>query len=95
MAMEMSATASGKRLCFVVGVLLMVASAHFLTVEGRTLRSVSEKLADGKEKMGGVEAIGVAAFRDQVNSLSSSSHSEFRSLSFVLASGPSKKGPGH
>lgn len=93
--MGLSAAASAKRLCFVVGVLLMVASTHFLAVEGRVLKSVAEKLAVGEEKIEALKPIGVAAYMEKVNSLSSSSRSAFRSLSFVLASGPSKKGPGH
>lgn len=83
---------STKSICFVVGVLLMMASTHFLIVEGRVLRSEEEKLADMKERMEGVKPIVLV---DEANSLSSSSRSSFRSLSFVLASGPSKKGPGH
>lgn len=87
--MELRGSASIKRLCFVVGVLVMVASTHFAVVESRVLKSV----ADGEEKFEGLEPIEVAAsVNNKVNSLSSS---EFRSLSFVLASGPSKKGPGH
>ncbi|KAA0064422.1 hypothetical protein E5676_scaffold134G002970 [Cucumis melo var. makuwa] len=69
----------------------MMASTHFLIVEGRVLRSEEEKLAAMKEKMEGVKPV----VMDEANSLSSSSRSSFRSLSFVLASGPSKKGPGH
>ncbi|KGN55240.1 hypothetical protein Csa_012906 [Cucumis sativus] len=88
MAMKLST----KSICFVVGVLLMMASTHFLIVEGRVLRSEEEKLADMKERMEGVKPIVLV---DEANSLSSSSRSSFRSLSFVLASGPSKKGPGH
>lgn len=87
--MELRGKASNKRLCFVVGVLLMLASTHFLIVEVRVLKSDSEKLADVKP------IIGMAGYMDKVNSLSGSSRNAFRSLSFVLASGPSKKGPGH
>ncbi|CAK9317110.1 unnamed protein product [Citrullus colocynthis] len=87
MAMELRGKASTKRLCFVVGVLLMLASTHFLSVEGG-----SEKLADGNMKMEDVKPIiGMEAYMDKVNSLSGSSRNAFRSLSFVLASGPSKK----
>lgn len=78
--MELRGKASTKRLCFVVGVLLMLASTHFLIVEGRVLKSDSEKLADGKEKMEDVKPIiGMAGYMDKVNSLSGSSRNAFRS----------------
>ena len=87
MAMELRGTASGRRLCFVVGVLLMVVSTQFVSVEGRVLKGVADEAV--------VEPIGMVAYMATLDSLSGSSRSAFSSLSFVLSSGPSKKGPGH
>ncbi|KAE8728318.1 Detected protein of unknown function [Hibiscus syriacus] len=68
-------------------VLLLVSlvSTEFAAVEGRPLRS-STTAKDNDEAVGA---------RVPISANNSRSGNSFRSLAFKLASGPSKKGPGH
>ncbi|XVF39858.1 hypothetical protein PTKIN_Ptkin01aG0066300 [Pterospermum kingtungense] len=98
-----SSKSSNKRIVFVLGLLALLVSTEFAAVHGRALRSTTMTTDNvvvnpaGCEEQEGsstaAEAVGVSSFAVSANN--SSSRSAFRSLAFRLASGPSKKGPGH
>ncbi|GMI77409.1 hypothetical protein HRI_001410200 [Hibiscus trionum] len=82
--------------------LVLLVSTEFASVNGRPLRSSTTPtdnvgIKRGSEECGGADDKAVAA---RVHTLAVSANNSrggnsFRSLSFKLASGPSKKGPGH
>ncbi|KAJ6730120.1 hypothetical protein OIU85_020962 [Salix viminalis] len=83
---------SVKSLWFVLGLIMLVVSTEMGAVHCRPLRSAnSTNIAAGCQQSDG--SMGVASF--VVSSNNSSSRSSVRSLMFKLASGPSKRGPGH
>ncbi|XWS24161.1 hypothetical protein CRYUN_Cryun28dG0076900 [Craigia yunnanensis] len=89
---------SKKRILFVLGLFVLLVSTEFDVVHGRALRSTTTDnvvVNPGCEEQGGAnnEAVGVSSFAVSANN--SSNRNSFRSLAFRLASGPSKKGPGH
>ncbi|XVE70154.1 hypothetical protein DITRI_Ditri10aG0049200 [Diplodiscus trichospermus] len=89
---------SMKRIVFVLGLLAFLVSTEFAAVHGRALGSTTMDNAvppAGFKEQGGAddEAVGVPSFAAPADN--SSSHDSFWSLAFKLASGPSKRGPGH
>ncbi|GLT40189.1 hypothetical protein SLA2020_143420 [Shorea laevis] len=86
-----------------VGFLTLVLSMEFSVVDGRVLRSMSTTtgvMAGCEEEAGGAQPAGVAAVdmfavSADYNSSSLIPPVIMRSLGFILASGPSKQGPGH
>ncbi|XVF36355.1 hypothetical protein REPUB_Repub19eG0051500 [Reevesia pubescens] len=82
-----------KRILLLLALLVLLVSTEFAAVHGRALRSTTDNVVvkRGCEKQGG--SVGVPSFVVSANN--SSSRNSFRSLAFRLASGPSKKGPGH
>lgn len=97
-ARKNSPTTSTKSLLLVLGIVIMVTGTQFNGVQCRALRSTS--IAGGcDQQLGGAESTTqFAAASDASNTSRSSSSSSSvleRSLEFKLASGPSKRGPGH
>ncbi|KAG4214418.1 hypothetical protein ERO13_A01G121600v2 [Gossypium hirsutum] len=92
--MTKNSSASMQRLVFMMGVLaLLVSTELVIAVHGRTLRSTT-MVVGGCEEQGG--RMGVLSFGAlSAANHSSNSRNSFRSLGFRLASGPSKRGPGH
>ncbi|XVE55822.1 hypothetical protein DITRI_Ditri03aG0188100 [Diplodiscus trichospermus] len=90
---------SMKPILFALVLLALLVSTEFAAVHGRALRSTMADnvvLNPGCQEQGGAEgdeAVGVSPIAVSANN--SSSRHLFRSLAFRLASGPSKKGPGH
>ncbi|KAJ6391208.1 hypothetical protein OIU77_025236 [Salix suchowensis] len=83
---------SVKSLWFVLGLIMLVVSTEMGAVHCRPLRSTNSTIiAAGCQQVDG--SMGMASFVASSNS--SSSRSSVRSLMFKLASGPSKRGPGH
>ncbi|KAF9621987.1 hypothetical protein IFM89_029207 [Coptis chinensis] len=81
--------------CFylILIIVVLLLSIQLSLVQGRALRSTGT--SNGCEQEGGAEnSVGIASFLVSSNN-SSSYASTVRSLAFKLASGPSKKGPGH
>ncbi|KAI9118609.1 hypothetical protein K1719_010941 [Acacia pycnantha] len=78
-------------------IMLVVSSSHVSNVHCRVLRSetvsTEEAHGDCNEMRGSEKPLGMASFA--LSSNNSSTHNSIRSLTFLLASGPSKKGPGH
>lgn len=76
-------------------------TTQFNEADARVLRSTAntDAGAGGCDQSEGGEMVGMASFAVSSNNSSSSSGSSTRplarSLAFRLASGPSKKGPGH
>ncbi|KAL6317885.1 hypothetical protein AAG906_030639 [Vitis piasezkii] len=87
-----SATRSVKSLWFVLAVLVLVVSTQSSFVHCRALRSTVDVAAAAAIQ--GDESVGVAN-SSAVSSNNSSKRSSVRSLTYKLASGPSKRGPGH
>ncbi|EOY15813.1 hypothetical protein QQP08_022608 [Theobroma cacao] len=86
---------SMKRHLFVLGLLALLVSTEFTAVDGRALRSKTNNVVvAGCEEQGGAdEQVAVSTFAVSANN--SSSRPSVRSLASRLASGPSKRGPGH
>ncbi|KAJ7966563.1 Transmembrane protein [Quillaja saponaria] len=85
-------------LWLVLGVLTLMVSSQFNLGHCRVLRTgtSSERIADGCEDVKGpTESTGMASFAVSSNNFSTTARPSVRSLAFRLASGPSKKGPGH
>ncbi|KAK8705586.1 hypothetical protein V6N13_049184 [Hibiscus sabdariffa] len=83
---------SMKRLLFAMGLMALLVSAELsVAVHGRTLRSITvvEDNVVGGASVSSFGAVSAAA----ANNLST--RDWFRSLGFRLASGPSRRGPGH
>ncbi|KAJ7958212.1 Transmembrane protein [Quillaja saponaria] len=77
---------------------LLVLSLQFSLVHCRVLRSgaSNEGISDGCEDVKGeTVSLGMASFAVSSNNFNSITRPSVRSLAFRLASGPSKKGPGH
>lgn len=84
---------SSTLLFVVLGLTILVVSAQFSVGECRALRSVTAcEEGDGADQS--AAGNGMGSFVVSGNN-SSSSGPLARSLAFMLASGPSKKGPGH
>jgi len=85
-----------KSLWTVMVITVLVLSSQFCFAHGRVLRSEALKtpVGDGCEDLKGEgSSLGVATFA--VASNNSITRQFARSLAYKLASGPSKKGPGH
>jgi hypothetical protein len=98
MSMNKSSTATSmKTLLFVLGMAMLVFSAQFGVGECRALRSMAacEQEGSGGGSDGGDQSVGMASTFVVSANNSSSNGPLARSLTFMLASGPSKKGPGH
>ncbi|XVE94970.1 hypothetical protein REPUB_Repub02eG0056000 [Reevesia pubescens] len=95
--MSMTKKSSMKSILLLIGLLALLVSTEFAAVQGRALRSTTDNVVvkRGCEEQGGAddEAVGVPSFA--VSASNSSSRNSFKSLDFRLASGPSKRGPGH
>ncbi|KAE8729368.1 Detected protein of unknown function [Hibiscus syriacus] len=76
-----------KSVPFVLVLLVLLVSTEFIAVSGRPLRSSSTNAAKDNDK--------AVAARVPISANNSRSGNSFTSLAFKLASGPSKKGPGH
>lgn len=82
-----------KSVWIVMVMTVLVASSQFWFVHARVLRSETP-LGDGCEDLKGEASyVGMATF--SVASNNSITRQFARSLAYKLASGPSKKGPGH
>lgn len=94
-----SSATSMKSHLFVLGITIMVVSAQFRLGESRALRPTkgsTPMAACGQHEADGAEQpVGMGSFVVSSNNSSSTTHSPQRSLDAKLASGPSKKGPGH
>ncbi|EEF52330.1 conserved hypothetical protein [Ricinus communis] len=91
-----STATSMKRIFSVFALFILVLSTQMISVvHCRALRSTTTTvIADNCQQENGAEsASGVASF--SVSSNNASTASSVRSLMYQLASGPSKKGPGH
>lgn len=93
-----SKATSMKSLLFVLGlIILIIATTEFGQADCRALRSMSMTNNTGNagcvQVDDGGEAVGMASLA--VSSNNSSTRPLARSLASRLASGPSKKGPGH
>ncbi|KAL9396542.1 hypothetical protein Peur_010795 [Populus x canadensis] len=86
---------SEKSLWFVLGLIILVVSTEMSAVHCRPLRSTnSTVIAAGCQQVDGTRgSMGMASF--VVSSNNSNSRPSVRSLMFKMASGPSKRGPGH
>ncbi|XP_020237722.1 uncharacterized protein LOC109816955 [Cajanus cajan] len=76
---------------------VLVVSSQFCFVHGRVLRpeALKSPVGDGCEDLKGEDSsLGMASFAVASNN-NSSTRQFARSLAYRLASGPSKKGPGH
>lgn len=96
--MTKNSSTSMQRLAFMMGVLALLVSTELaIAVHGRTLRSTTMEesvVVGGCEEQGG--RVGVSSFGVlSAENNSSNSRKSFRSLGFRLASGPSRRGPGH
>ncbi|XP_059452875.1 uncharacterized protein LOC132183571 [Corylus avellana] len=93
-----STTTSMKTLLIVLGIAMLVFSAQFGVGECRALRSMAACEQEGGGGGGGNgadQSVGMASTFVVSANNSSSNGPLARSLAFRLASGPSKKGPGH
>ncbi|KAJ6344761.1 hypothetical protein OIU76_006311 [Salix suchowensis] len=95
MEISMTKGSSLRSLWFVLGLMLLVVSTEMRAVHCRALRSATSTTTatEYQQVDGAQESKGVASF--VVSSNNSSSRSSLRSFMFKLASGPSKRGPGH
>ncbi|KAL9385995.1 hypothetical protein Peur_023005 [Populus x canadensis] len=95
MEISMTKGSSMKSLWFALGLMLLVVSTEMRVVHCRALRSTSSTITTtGYQQVDGAqESKGVASF--VVSSNNSGGRPSLRSLMFKLASGPSKRGPGH
>ncbi|XP_059636955.1 uncharacterized protein LOC132279050 [Cornus florida] len=85
-----------KSLCLVLGIVLLVMSTQFSAVNCRALRSTVDTAVMagcGDEATGA--SMGTTPFAVASNNSSSGAFEVVRKLAFKLASGPSKRGPGH
>ncbi|KAI5563806.1 hypothetical protein POPTR_014G022000v4 [Populus trichocarpa] len=95
MEISMTKGSSMKSLWFALGLMLLVVSTEMRVVHCRALRSTSSTITTtGYQQVDGAqESKAMASF--VVSSNKSSGRPSLRSLMFKLASGPSKRGPGH
>ncbi|KAH7567476.1 hypothetical protein ACOSP7_010601 [Xanthoceras sorbifolium] len=95
--MAMKKNTGMMRLLFVLALLIfMVISTQFNVVQCRALRSMTDAVVSGcEENLRGSDqsSVGVVSFSDSSNNAGIGS--SLKSLAFRLASGPSKRGPGH
>lgn len=89
-----STTTSMKTLLIVLGIAMLILSAQFGVGECRALRSMAA-CEQGGGGDGADQSVGMASTFVVSANNSSSNGALARSLAFMLASGPSKKGPGH
>ncbi|KAJ4822447.1 hypothetical protein Tsubulata_034426 [Turnera subulata] len=95
-----SSTISMKGLWCVVGLMILVVSSEISVAHCRALRSTASAdhniAAAGCEPVVGAESAGEASpFAVSSNNSSGDPRPSVRNLMFKLASGPSKRGPGH
>ncbi|KAF7817463.1 Transmembrane protein [Senna tora] len=78
----------------VLGMIMLVVSCHFSFAHCRVLRSETE---DGCKNMmkESESSLGMASFAVSSNNATVTQRPSLRTLEFLLASGPSRKGPGH
>ncbi|KAF9668516.1 hypothetical protein SADUNF_Sadunf14G0011700 [Salix dunnii] len=95
MEISMKKGSSLRSLWFVVGLTLLVVSTEMRAVHCRALRSTTSTITTtGYQQVDGAQGSkGMASF--VVSSNNSSRRPSLRSFMFQLASGPSKRGPGH
>ncbi|CAL5383796.1 unnamed protein product [Camellia sinensis] len=93
MRKKIASTSSMKSLCLVLCVMVLLMGTHFSVVNCRALQAAMDALI--AEQVDRPESTGVASFAFSSNNSSGSGFSIIRSLGFKLASGPSKRGPGH
>lgn len=77
------------RILFVVGLLALLVSTEFTAAYGRSLRSTT------KDNVGAHDNIPVPVGVPPITAAASGIRTSLKSLAFKLASGPSKRGPGH
>lgn len=89
--------ATVKSIWFLLGVMIvLLASTQIVVVESRALRSTENSMVgECEEGNGAVQPAGMTPLVFGVASNKSSNRPLERSLAYKLASGPSKKGPGH
>lgn len=86
---------------FVLGLAILIVSTEFVQVDCRALRTDSTTGEGCKEQGGATAMAGMgsfavsSSFNSSSNDNSTDHRPSLRSLMFRLASGPSKKGPGH
>lgn len=90
-------TISMKTLWLVLGLMVLVVTAEFGKAECRALRSTAKNAGNGgcEEADDDGKMVGMTSLAAVSSNNSSSNRPLARSLAFRLASGPSKKGPGH
>ncbi|PIA27044.1 hypothetical protein AQUCO_08300018v1 [Aquilegia coerulea] len=90
--------ASLNSFCFILMIVMLLVSTELSLVQCRTLRPAGISTGcEQEDHQGNENSAGIASFLVSSNNSSSSTSrdSTVRSLAFNLASGPSKKGPGH
>ncbi|KAG6749052.1 hypothetical protein NC652_032273 [Populus alba x Populus x berolinensis] len=96
MEISMTKGSSMKSLWFALGLMLLVVSTEMRVVHCRALRSASSTITTtGYQQVDGAQESKGAVASFVVSSKNSSGRPSLRSLMFKLASGPSKRGPGH
>ncbi|KAL4559585.1 hypothetical protein LXL04_031728 [Taraxacum kok-saghyz] len=89
--------------CLAFGMILLMIT-QLSVVNGRSLErtlltttttTTTIAATECEQSGGGMEEFGVASINDTSNETSSSRKLKMRTLEYVLASGPSKRGPGH
>ncbi|CAI0449481.1 unnamed protein product [Linum tenue] len=99
MSMARRSTSSSCSLFFIVVVLLVTALSTHHVNAGRALRSGALPIAGCDQVDGGESGAGIASFVASSNNSSGGNGDDYsvslRGLMFRLASGPSKRGPGH
>ncbi|KAL7127532.1 hypothetical protein ABFS83_14G259000 [Erythranthe nasuta] len=87
---------TSSNLMFVIIVSLLVICSQFCPADCRALRSPPEAASTARMDGGGSGTSMTTAFLVSSNNSSiSGSRLSIRGLAFILASGPSKRGPGH
>ncbi|KVH98290.1 hypothetical protein Ccrd_023482 [Cynara cardunculus var. scolymus] len=86
--------------CFAFGIIiLLIGSVHCRRLQPTPLITTTIATTECKESGGGMAEFGIASANNFSNNLDSSNKRsrrlKMRSLSYKLASGPSKRGPGH
>ncbi|GMJ02590.1 hypothetical protein HRI_003928200 [Hibiscus trionum] len=89
-----------KRILFAMVLMALLVSTELaVAVHGRTLRSntttVEENVGGGCEEQRGASVSSFAVLSSSAAANDSGSRGWFRRLGFRLASGPSRRGPGH
>ncbi|KAJ4701686.1 Transmembrane protein [Melia azedarach] len=80
---------STRRQWFLLGLMILMMSTQFSSGDCRVFRPTT----NDSTTTAGAESVGMTSF--PVSSNNSNSRSSTKNLAFTLASGPSKRGPGH